>query len=306
MIKRSHEVDLNAIYQVLLYGKPGSVKSTTACSAPEPLLVDVDRGIQRIHAPSRPGAYIQPQTYQELLDDLSGDLSEFKSIIIDTLGRLLELMTSHAPKVNSKFIQSDGTLTQKGWGWLGNEFHRFAEMLRSKGKHVIYVAHATEEQDGESKVYRIDAGGRAKKEIFKDMDLVGFMEIQGTTPMVNFGFNERYYTKNSIGIVDFETLPNVLKGEPNNYLSNLFSRAAIKAAEDGERNKKYAEVKNMITGNIEAVNDAESAQMCLESLMKMDHVYHSLAEGKHLLNEKIKALGLEYDKQAKKFKAVGK
>jgi hypothetical protein len=304
MIKRSNEINLEAVYNVLLYGKPGATKSTTACSAPNPLLIDVDRGITRIHAPSRPEAFIQPQTYQELLDDISGNLSEYKTIIVDTLGRLLELMTAHALKVNPKLLQSDGTLTQKGWGWLGNEFHSFANRIRSLNKNVVYVAHAVEEQDGEQKVYRIDAGGKAKKEIFKDMDLVGFVEIQGNKPMINFGFSERYYTKNSIGITDFESLPNVLKGEQNNYLTNLFSRASAKAAEDGERNKKYAEIKRIIISNIEFVSDAETATNSLDAIYKMDHVYHSLAEARHLLNEKVRILGLEWDAKTKKFKAA--
>lgn len=304
MIKRSNEINHDFVYNVLLYGKPGAAKSTTSCSAPAPLLIDVDRGITRIHAPSRPEAFIQPTTYQELLDDMAGDLSEFKTIIIDTLGRLLELMTAHASKVNPKLMQSDGTLTQKGWGWLGNEFHSFSNRLRAMNKNVIYVAHAVEEQDGEQKVYRIDAGGKAKKEIFKDMDLVGFMEVQGTRPMINFGFSDRYYTKNSIGITDFEPLPSILKGEANNYLTNLFARASAKAAEDGERNKKYAEVKRTIHSNIEFVTDAETATTCLESIYKMDHVYHSLAEARHLLNEKVKVLGLAWDAKDKKFKAA--
>jgi len=301
MIKRSDEVDCKAIYQVLLYGPPGSSKSTTACSAPSPLLIDVDNGVQRIHAPSRPGAYIQPTTYPELIDDLSGNLSEFSTIIVDTLGRLLELMMKHSGNVNAKFLQSDGALTQKGWGWLGNEFNRFTSKLRGLNKHMIFVAHAVEEKDEESKVYRIDAGGKAKKEIFKDMDLVGFMEVKGTKPMINFGFNEKYYTKNSIGITDFESLPNVLNGEPNKFITNLFARAATKAAEDGVRNKKYAELKRLIINNIEFINDSETANKCLESILKMTHVYNSLQEAKHLINEKIKNIGLEYDKKTNSF-----
>lgn len=304
MIKRSNEINHEANLAVLLYGKPGSSKSTTACSAPAPLLIDFDRGIHRIHPPARPNSYIQPTSYKELLDDISGDLSEYKTIIIDTLGRMLELIAEHAKIINPKFAQSDGTLTLKGWGWLGGEFCNFAKRLKALKKHVIYVAHASEEEDNGVKVYRVDAGGRARKEIFKDMDIVGFMEIQGILPIVNFAPSERFYTKNSIGITEFERLPNILQGAPNNYLTNLFLRVAQKQALDGEINLKYVEVKTEINNLIEGVKDPATANTCLDKLNKLEHVYHSLAEGKHLLTGKVKAIGLTYDRETMKFKGA--
>lgn len=301
MIKRSNEINHEMNFAMLLYGKPGSSKSTTACSAPSPLLIDVDRGIHRIHAPARPTSYIQPESYPELLNDLGGDLSEYRTIVIDTLGRLLELMSEHAGTINPKFRQADGTLTLKGWGWLGTEFGVFAKRLRALNKYVIYVAHAAEENDGDTKVYRVDAGGRARKEIFKDMDIVGFMEIQGILPAVNFAPNERYYTKNSIGITEFERLPNILQGAENNYLTNLFLRIQQKVREEGKLNQEYIKVKAEIKNHIEAVSDPETASQCLTAINKLTHVYHSLAEAKHLLSQKIQAIGIRYDRQSARF-----
>lgn len=304
MIRNSNEINHNQNLLVLLYGQIGKAKSTTACSAPDPLVVDVDRGLGRMFAPARPASFIQPDTYQEVLNDLNGDLSKYRSIVIDTLGRFIELMAEHSKTVNPKFMQGDGTLTLKGWGWLGNEFGNFVKRLRRLNKHIVFVAHSMEENDGDTKVFRIDAGGRARKEIVKDMDLIGFTEMQGTQMTINFAPTERYYTKNSLGILAAERLPNVLEGAPNNYLTNLFLRAAQKFAEDGKLNLKYSALKTEINNLIEGVKNPETANACLDKLNKLEHVYHSLAEGKHLLADKVKAIGLTYDRETAKFKGA--
>ena len=265
-------------------------------------MIDIDRGLGRMHAPSRPNSFCQPENYPDLLKDLNGDLSEYKSIVVDTLGRFVELLADHAKTVNPKLVQGDGTLTQKGWGWVGNECIAFNKRLSALNKNVIYVAHSTEKNDEEHTVFGIDAGGRTRNEIVKNMDLIGFTETQGTSRMINFAPTERFYTKNSIGITAPERLPDVLQGAPNNYLTNLFLRVAKKNAEDGKLNLKYTEIKTELNNIIEAVTDPKTADSCLEKINKLGHVYHSLAEGKHLLSGKVKAIGLVYDRTTGKFK----
>ena len=79
-------------FRVLIAGYPGIGKTTLGLSAPRPLLIDVDFGINRVMASVRKD-YIQPETYEQLLEDLNGDLSDYETIVIDTGGKLLDLMT---------------------------------------------------------------------------------------------------------------------------------------------------------------------------------------------------------------------
>lgn len=307
MIRSISDLVLNSSYQALILGMPGDGKSTLACSTPNPLVIDTDDGINRIAAQHRPSNFIQGATYAEILDDINNaDLSPYKTIVVDTLGRLLDLMTDHAKSVNSKYLQSDGTLTMKGWGWLGQEFIRFSKKLRNLNKNVVFVAHTIEEQDGENKVYRIDAGGRAKKEIMKDMDFVGFVEVSGKDLVVNWGPSERYYTKNSIGIVDYEKLPKLDKGESNSYMTDLFNRANLQRVEDGKLNDKYKSLIVMVKNELENVKNADTAMACLELLKTLDHVYQSFNEVKYWLKGKTDSLGLIYNIKSKKFEVKKK
>lgn len=302
MIVSMSNIEYENTNQVCLIGMPGDGKSTLACSAPNPLFIDTEDGLKRVLPQHRPSNIIRALSYKEILDDLSNaDLGQYKTIVIDTFGGLLDLMTIYAKEVNSKFLQSDGTLTMKGWGWLGQEFLRFSKKLKLLNKHVIFVSHATEENDGENKVYRVDAGGRAKKDIMKAMDYVGFVEVVGKNRVINWGPNERYYTKNNLGITDFEKLPNLLEGEINNYMTTFFDRSNVQRQKEAELNEKYNSTMNIIKSELNDVVDSTTATAFLELLKRIDHVYQSLNEGKHLLKQKANLLGLVYNIKTKKF-----
>ena len=55
--------------RILIAGYPGIGKSTVALSAPNPLHIDVDRGMDRVPAMYRK-PFIQPKSYEELKEDL--------------------------------------------------------------------------------------------------------------------------------------------------------------------------------------------------------------------------------------------
>ena len=125
MIKKPAEMinELNK-FRVLIAGYPGIGKTTLGLSAPKPLLIDVDFGINRTMASVRKD-YIQPETYDDLLNDLKGDLSEYETIVIDTGGKLLDLMKAYVIKNDIKNAKKDGTLSLQGYGAVGREFTRF-------------------------------------------------------------------------------------------------------------------------------------------------------------------------------------
>ena len=94
MIRNPNEIqDGQKKIRMLIAGYPGIGKSTLALSAPRPLHIDVDFGIDRIE-PRYRVPYIQPASYQEILDDLvPQNLTDFDTLVFDTGGKLITLMS---------------------------------------------------------------------------------------------------------------------------------------------------------------------------------------------------------------------
>ena len=69
--------------RMLIAGYPGIGKSTLALSAPRPLHIDVDFGIDRIE-PRYRKPYIQPKSYDEILEDLIPEnLESFDTLVFE-------------------------------------------------------------------------------------------------------------------------------------------------------------------------------------------------------------------------------
>lgn len=90
MIRNPNDIQEGAKkIRMLIAGYPGIGKSTLALSAPNPLHIDVDFGIDRIE-PRYRKPYIQPQSYDEILGDLTPiNLQDFDTLVFDTGGKLI-------------------------------------------------------------------------------------------------------------------------------------------------------------------------------------------------------------------------
>ena len=87
-------------FSMILYGSPGVGKTTLALSAPNPLLIDFDRGISRVRANHRT-ASIQSTTYEEVLKDIaSPEAKEYETIVVDTGGSFVTFLQDWAIRTN--------------------------------------------------------------------------------------------------------------------------------------------------------------------------------------------------------------
>lgn len=292
--------------RMLIAGFPGIGKSTLALSAPRPLHIDVDFGIDRIE-PRYRVPYIQPKDYQEILNDLredNPDLKEFDTLVFDTGGKLITLMSQWAIKQDGKYGQRDGSLSLKGYGFVGREFQRLMDhCFYTLKKNIVMVFHAIEEKDGDNTKLRIKVEGQTKNNVWEPMDLGGFVEVIGNSRTIGFSNCERYFAKGTRGVSGIWKIPELGEGMPNDFLTKLFAEYSKKNAEDIAALEAQKEIykKAMTEGReiLLEITDAASANAAMPKLREIRHALTSMRELNEEFVIRTKACGLIYNKATK-------
>ena len=307
MIKRPDEVvQTTKKIRMIIAGFPGIGKTTLGLSAPKPLLIDVDRGIDRVQAKNRKD-FTQPITYEELLQDLKSDLSSYETLVFDTGGKLLDLMKPYVIKQDSKNGQKDGTtLSIKGYGAVGKEFQRLMDYAYyNLNKNVVVLFHAKEDKDGEATKLRILVEGSTKDNVWQPMDLGGFMEMYNGKRTIGFDNCERYYAKGTHGVKGVIELPDLDNPNiPNDFLTKLFEKVNESIREEAtyfeEQKKNYEKVMSEVGNSIENMTE-ENIDSLMEILKTAKHVLTSEKELRFMFKKKIESLEMIWDFDKRKY-----
>jgi hypothetical protein len=292
--------------RMLIAGYPGIGKTTLALSAPRPLHIDCDFGLDRVEARYRV-PFIQPQSYDELLADLVPEnLRDFETLVFDTGGQLLTLMSLWAMKKDPKYGQRDGTLSLKGYGFVGKEFMRLMDYcFYELKKHIVMVFHAVEEKDGDNTRLRIKVEGQTKNNVWEPMDLGGFMEMHGNDRVIGFSNCERYFAKGTRGIKGVMKVPELGPDKPNDFVARLFDQYNKQAADEvrmaEEQKGAYEAVMEKGQAIIAKIEDANTANQAVEEMKQLEHVLTSRQELAYLFSQKVAELNLVLDKKTKQY-----
>ncbi|MBQ7894934.1 MAG: ATP-binding protein [Oscillospiraceae bacterium] len=307
MIRNPNDIrDGEKKIRMLIAGYPGIGKSTLALSAPNPLHIDVDFGIDRIE-PRYRKPYIQPASYDEILEDLTPmNVAEFDTLVFDTGGKLISLMSLWAIKKDPKYGQRDGSLSLKGYGFVGKEFVRLMDYcFYELQKNIVIIFHAIEEKDGDNTRLRIKVEGQTKNNVWEPMDLGGFVEIMGNDRTIGFSNCERYFAKGTRGISGVWKIPPLGPTSPNDFLATLFKQYASQSAAEVEQNAKeqeaYALAMKQGAAIVDRVIDADTANAEMPNIKAIKHALTSSKEVNALWNGKIKSLGLMFDGVLEKY-----
>jgi hypothetical protein len=293
----------NKKIRMIIAGFPGIGKTTLAESAPAPLLIDLDDGLDRVEPAYRLDRLVVG-SYDELLSDLKGDLSKYQTLIIDTGGRLFEFIKPAVIRDDPKNGKRDNSLSLAGYGAAARKFGDFVKLCHSLDKHLVIIFHAKEEKDSDATRLRIMIEGQMKDVIWQDMDLGGFVEIVGKKRTIGFNNCERYYAKGTHGIKGVYEIPELQPGMTNDFLIKLFDTymknliGSVKV--DEEEQKVYDEAMSLLPF-IDAVNSIEQVNQFMARVGQLTHALTSERELKFALHNKAKEMGLRYDKQAQAY-----
>lgn len=181
---------------LLIYGSPGIGKTSLAFTAEAPLLLDFDRGA---HRSGFRKDTVQAEKWADVSTLNAADISEYKTIVVDTVGRLLDMMSADIIQRNPKMQGYGGALSLQGYGALKAAYATWLGSLTSMGKDVILVAHDKEDKKGDEIIVRPDIQGGSYGEVFKRADGIAYMYRSGRTTMLDFSPTDRWIGKNAAG-----------------------------------------------------------------------------------------------------------
>jgi len=168
---------------IAVYAPPGLGKTSLAFTADSPLLLDFDHGAHR-------SAFRKDSVKVAAWDDVTSitkkDLEPYQTIIVDTVGRALDTLTTTLIGENPKFKGYGGALSLQGYGALKSTFTTWLKTMHSFGKDVILIAHSDEQHKGDDLIERLDVQGGTKNEIYKAVDAMGRLAVVNKTRVLNF------------------------------------------------------------------------------------------------------------------------
>lgn len=304
MIQKASEQNYeNEKLCMILYGLPGVGKTTLAASAPKPIVIDCDRGMKRVN-PEYRCDISNVSSYKDLLEDTKSLGSDYETIIIDTGGSLIELMKEWAMDTEPTATKKNGGFSLPGYGFVKSEFLRLSAELRKK-YNTIFIFHASKEKQEEEFFYDLIVEGAAKTLVWQPADLGAYFFIQNGKRYLGFTPTSNYSAKSAYGISGLMEVPELSGGEPNVFLAKLFEkvRANIKSESEAlaPKRSEYDEAMNEGRMLVEAITCAADIPMCLDAVSHLKHALTSEKEIKALVKDKMKELGITYNKETKTY-----
>lgn len=289
----------------IIYGAPGTGKTTLGLSAPNPILFDFDKGISRVKAHHRKDT-IFCDKYEDVLQDLP-DIGDYETVVLDTGGSFITYLQDWAMRQNPVNKQKNGALSQKGFGAVKQEFKRFSDMIRiTMNKNLIYIFHSEEKADKDGNpIQRLLCEGSAKNIVWQYCDFGGYVQMINGKRTISFTPTDEYFAKSSAGIGGQREVPDKAPSEKNDFMTKLFEEAKANMEAENETfaplHEAYQKAMEEATKIILSIETVEQANEAVKAIPALDHALTSKKEASALLNDRAKELGFTWDKTSKSY-----
>lgn len=277
---------------IVLYGTPGSGKTSAATTAENPILIDTDRGydraVQRVDT-------LEARRWQDI-DDEMDTIKTYKTVIIDTAKSMLDdYLSTYAVEQNYKLK----TNSLKRFGQMADDFKLFVNALRNGGSDIIFICHDKETAEGDIIKHSPDCTGQSKDLLLRIADQVGYISKVNGKRVVTFEPTDTFVGKNVAQLPPTSIPDNTDSAFPD-FMAGVIRKvkAAIMSKSDAQ-NKAMRQLTEL-REQLAAVMTEEEAAALVNACAELPEVL-KLPFFKEM-KEHLASKGFAYDNKTKLFK----
>ena len=284
---------------ILIFGAPGTGKSTLGCSLNNPLVVDTDNGTVRVDAAHRVDTSFC-KTYEEINADLEKAKGKYESLVIDTGGAFVSFLKEWVKRNEPTATKKGGGFSYQGYGFVLDEFNMFAAEARKWWKVTCFLFHEATEKRGEEIFYSILCEGNAKTTVWNNCTVGARLFIQNGERYLGFSPTDEYNAKSTSGIKGLIKVPELKEGDVNDFLARLVDKIRQQRADNAKAfsadKAKYDAAMKRGLSAIKSVTAPELVEPCIAEIDVIEHALTSKKELLAALKEQMKKVGIVYDK----------
>ncbi len=305
LIKKATELQISKTVKMMIYGQAGMGKTTLALSAPRPLLLDFDNGVKRVNNAQLSDVGIVPITsWLDVQNVLREDLSSFDTIVVDTIGKMMDFIIAYRCGQRNPRIQD--------WGNINNDFKQFVQSVNMLNKNVVFVAHRDIQTDGDNRVFVPALRPKNYNSIVTELDLLGYVQMRNENGIqkrtITFDPTEFSDGKNTCNMPGIMNIPTINDSNGNAIAKNDFiakevlGRYGQMIDVKEQAAKQYNEILSEIENGVEQITDANGANNFLAHIGEyQQHGSSVIIKARDLFSKKVNSLKLVYDKSTKKY-----
>ena len=243
-IIRKNDVTPERPVIIVLYGTPGSGKTSVATTAENPILIDTDRGydraVQRIDT-------LEARRWQDIDGEMEA-IKSYKTVIVDTAKAMLDdYLSTYAVEQNYKLKSN----SLKRFGQMADDFKMFVNSLRNGGSDIIFICHDKETAEGDNIKHSPDCTGQSKDLLLRIADHTIFFE-----PSDNF-------IGKNVAQIDPTTIPDNTDSAFPTFMADVIKKVktAIMSKSDaqGKAMQQLAEARALLA-SVSALEDINALQ----------------------------------------------
>lgn len=266
---------------ILIYGEPGSGKTSVANTAESTIMCDCDRGFDR--AAVRVDT-ITANKWEDIIQD-EGEFKNYKTISLDTCRSALDdYLIDYVCRKDYKLKSNK----QRMYGAIGEEFKAFVNRRRSESNDLIFVAHAAEEKSKDLVRYSPDITGQSKNLLLRIADQVGYIFMENKKRYICFDPSDEYTGKNVAEIPKTE-IPDKNSPEFATFMADIIKKVKSSISSKSEAQRKAQAQLEEATEKLNAAKTVDDANELISVANSLPKPMQSAFKKK--VAEEMKKLG---------------